>query len=205
MMQVVTVVIFTGEYLPPQLIYKGKTPRCHPQVSFPEKWDIWHSENHWSNETTTKRYIENILLPFVSKKREELKLSKSHPALVIFDCFRGQTTDGIKKLLAKNNILTVPIPPNCTHKLQPMDVSINKPMKEELRKRFQAWYASEVEKQLKEVSIENVKVDVGPSNVKGHSANWIISAWQSIEARPEIAVNGFRKAGIMDAIAAIKN
>lgn len=35
-----------GEYLPPQLIYKGKTSQCHPQVSFPEGWDIWHSENH---------------------------------------------------------------------------------------------------------------------------------------------------------------
>lgn len=29
----------TGEYLAPQLIYKGKTERCHPQVSFPEGWD----------------------------------------------------------------------------------------------------------------------------------------------------------------------
>ena len=40
----------TGEYLPPQMIYKGKTERCHPKVAFPEGWDIWHSENHWSNE-----------------------------------------------------------------------------------------------------------------------------------------------------------
>ena len=26
----------TGAYLPPQLIYKGKTERCHPQVPAPE-------------------------------------------------------------------------------------------------------------------------------------------------------------------------
>ena len=36
-----------GEYLPPQLLYQGKTPKCHPQVSFLTGWDVWHSENHW--------------------------------------------------------------------------------------------------------------------------------------------------------------
>jgi len=30
----------TGEYLPPQLVYKGKTTRCHPHAKFPEEWDI---------------------------------------------------------------------------------------------------------------------------------------------------------------------
>ena len=34
----------TGEYLAPQLIFKGKTECCHPQVSFPEGWDNWHTE-----------------------------------------------------------------------------------------------------------------------------------------------------------------
>ena len=28
-------VTMTGGYLPPQLIYKGKTLRCHPKVLFP--------------------------------------------------------------------------------------------------------------------------------------------------------------------------
>ena len=35
-----------GEYLPAQLLYQGKTPKCHPQVSFPPGWDVWHFENH---------------------------------------------------------------------------------------------------------------------------------------------------------------
>ena len=40
----------SGDLLPPQL--QGKTENCHPKVDFPEEWDIWHSENHWSNEST---------------------------------------------------------------------------------------------------------------------------------------------------------
>ena len=60
----------TGEYLPLQVIYKGKTLRCHTNVSFPQGWDVWHSDNHWLNEETMKRYIEKIIVPFVSQKRE---------------------------------------------------------------------------------------------------------------------------------------
>lgn len=190
--------------LPPQLIYKGKTNRCHPQISFPQQWDVWHTENHWSNEGTTKRYIQKILLPFVDQQRVKMKLESSHSALVLFDCFRGQTTEEVKAMLLQNNILSIQIPPNCTDKLQPLDVSVNKPMKDELRRKFHLWYASEVEKQMKEVPVEKVKVDVSMSSIKGRSASWIISSWQALQSCPEIVINGYRKAGILAAVENIR-
>ena len=191
-----------GEYLAPQLLFQGKTERCHTKVDFPKGWDVWHSENNWSNEDTMKRYIERIVIPFVDLKRKELMLAKSHPALVLFDCFRGQTTDAIELMLKESHIVSVLIPPNFTDKLQPMDVSINKPVKHGMRTRFQTWYASEVQKQLKEVPVDNVKVSVTASVVKPLSARWIISTWQEIEQRPALALNGFRHAGILNAVAA---
>ena len=66
----VLAVTTSGEYLKPQLLYKGKTEKCHPTVSFPKGWDIWHSENRWANEDTTKRYIRKITLPFVSQRKK---------------------------------------------------------------------------------------------------------------------------------------
>ena len=44
-----------------------------------------------------------------------------------------------------------------------------------------------------------MKVDVGLHFIKSPNANWMISGWQTLE-RAEVAVNGFRKAGILDAI-----
>ncbi len=35
-----------GELLSPQLLYAGKTPRCHPRQSLPSGWDIYHSPTH---------------------------------------------------------------------------------------------------------------------------------------------------------------
>ena len=189
-----------GRYLPVQLIYKGKTERCHPKVTMPAGWDLWHSDNHWSTESTMIRYIEKVIVPFVDAKRAELKLSTTYPALAIFDCFTGQTTPAVKSLLRKHHIRFVIVPPNCTDKLQPLDISVNKPIKGEMKKRYQMWYAEEVQKLLMETPAGSVKVDLPAAIIKHQSGNWIVSAWNAIQDRPEIAINGFKKAGILDAI-----
>ena len=57
-------------------------------------------------------------------------------ALVIFDTFRGHKGDEMESVLSKNNILTVTVPSNCTDLLQPLDLSVNKPLKNHLRRHF---------------------------------------------------------------------
>ena len=54
----------TGVFLPPQIIYKGKTSRCHPTIAFPADWNVTQSPNHWANENTTLEYIKTIILPY---------------------------------------------------------------------------------------------------------------------------------------------
>lgn len=193
----------TGEFLPPQVLYEGKTERCHPKIAVPAGWDIWHSANHWSNEVTMKRYLEKVIVPFLERKRVELKLPPTHPALAIFDCFRGQTTSDFYRLLETYSINYVIVPANCTDKLQPIDVSVNKPLKDELKKGFHSWYAKQLQEQLKSVPLMNVKVDVNAAIIKSNSLNWFIHAWQSIQAQPSIIINGFKKTGIYDAIAEV--
>ena len=43
-------VTMDGNFLPPQLVYAGKTPKRLPNIDFPEDWDITFTENHWCNE-----------------------------------------------------------------------------------------------------------------------------------------------------------
>ena len=85
-----------GEFLPIQLIYTGKTKRCHPNFTFPCDWSITHSQKHWSIE-----YIEDIILPFVDKTKDILRASSDQPALAIFDHFKGQMTEKVFKVLAR--------------------------------------------------------------------------------------------------------
>ena len=51
-----------------------------------------------------KRYLEKGTIPFLDKKRKALKIPQTHPALAIFDCFRGQTTPEFYTLLKEHNI-----------------------------------------------------------------------------------------------------
>ena len=53
----------SGEFLPFQVLYEGKTERCHPPVAFPEGCDIWHTPNHWANSETSIRFVTNIIVP----------------------------------------------------------------------------------------------------------------------------------------------
>ena len=52
----------SGVFLPMQLIYQGKTPKCLPSVQFPSNWNVIFTDNHLSNETTMLAYLEKILL-----------------------------------------------------------------------------------------------------------------------------------------------
>lgn len=150
------------------------------------------------------RYLDKIVFPFINKKRQELKLDKDSPALAIFDCFKGHTTQLVLDHLKSNNIRVVKVPANCTDKLQPMDVPINKPMKDEMRKRFQGWYAESVRKQLEEgTPLEEVKIDLALSAIKQESTRWMIQSWEALAQRPEVAVHGFEKAGILPAVTSV--
>ena len=80
---------------------------------------------------------------------------------------------------------------------------MNKPLKDEVKKIFQALYA-EMQEQLKTVSTHEVKVDVTAGIIKAKNLAWYISAYESIQAIPEIIVNGFREAGIFEAVLSVK-
>ena len=53
-----------GDYLAPQLIYQGKSPRSLPLIHFPNDWHVTFSPNHWSNEETMRCYIQKNIIPY---------------------------------------------------------------------------------------------------------------------------------------------
>ena len=103
-----------------------------------------------------KEYIDNILLPYIKEKRRNLNLADDYPALVLFDNFKAQCTSNLFTLLDQNNINVVLIPANCTDRLQPLDVSVNKAVKNQLRTQFQSWYAQQVCHQCQEGEEKNL-------------------------------------------------
>ena len=64
-----------GNFLSMQLIYTGKTQRYHPKgIPFPDRFDVSHSKNYWSNETLAIQHLDNIIILYFEVIREELGL-----------------------------------------------------------------------------------------------------------------------------------
>ena len=121
-------VTLNGQFLPMQLLYQGKTSCCHPRFSFPCEFDVFHTPNHWANEDTCIHFTENILMPYITKVREEWG-SPNQPAILIMDKFRWQVTNPVQENLEDHKILVVAVPAGTTDKLQPLDLSVNKAAK----------------------------------------------------------------------------
>ena len=118
--------------------------------------------------------------------------------MVLFDAFKGQTTDSTYQLLEQNNISVVNIPANCTNKLQPMGLSINKSLKEVLKKQFGDWCSQMVFKDLEES--RRVPVDLRLSVMKPLNATWLKEAHKYLKSNPSIIKNSFKASGITDVL-----
>ena len=144
-----------------------------------------------------ERYLDNILLPYITTTRAKCKLDATQPALVIFDTFRGQCTEWILSKLEEKSVRVVIIPTNCTDRSQPLDLRINKAAKEFLRTQFSNWYADQICNQLRQ-GVKPVKsVDLRLSIIKPLGARWMIALYDYFKSKPEIAKNGFKEAGIV--------
>ena len=186
-----------GDFLPVQLVYKGKTNQCHPHFAFPIDWEITHSPKHWSTEATMISYIDNIIGPYVERTRQVF--GHDSPAIIIMDNFKGQITPAIFQQLEAYNIHHCLLPANTTDRLQLMDLTVNKPIKYFLKQKFGDWYSSEVMKQLQGKDLETVELEPISLNLpclKELGAQWLVEAAKYMSANPQMTVNGFVKAGI---------
>uniref|UniRef100_A0A1X7UK74 DDE-1 domain-containing protein n=1 Tax=Amphimedon queenslandica TaxID=400682 RepID=A0A1X7UK74_AMPQE len=164
----------TGNFLPMQFVYQGNT-----------------------YEETMILYIQSIIILYLAEKCEALNLPPSQLVLDIIDKFQGRTTESVLKLLIKNNILYVIVPPNCTDRLQPLDLSLNKAAKNFLRSQFQSWYANKIYEQLKQDKCD--PVDLRLTVMKTLGAKWIMELSRYIRSKPTLIINAFKEAGIIDA------
>ena len=96
-------------------------------------------------------------------------------------------TESVLKLLDENHIHRVAIPANCTDRLQPLDVSVNKAAKEFLRQKFHEWYAQKICAQLEEEQ-PIVPVDLRLIVVKPVGAKRMVKFYDYFKAMPEIII-----------------
>ena len=83
-------------FLPIETIYHGKKNHCYAKFNFPEKFNITHNVNHWSNG-------EKAIDLYLTFKKGELGLHSKEEWILIADVFKEQWTNKVKHLLKKKS------------------------------------------------------------------------------------------------------
>ena len=195
-------ITFDNKFLPMQLIYKGKTSQSLPKVKFPDGFSLSANESHYSNDKESINFLEEIILPYTRQEREELGRD-NQKALLIFDVFRGQTTDKVLKIMEDNHILATKVPPNMTNLYQPPDLSVNKAAKDFTRKKFSEWYTRQLTNGMENgIELDDIKIDYRLSVLKPLHVTWLISLYNHMNSPEgkEVSASGWKKLGIFDAI-----
>ena len=72
-----------GQFLPMQIVYGGKTSKSIPRLSFPDRFLIPANPKHYSNEEESLKMMEHIIIPYVQKECNTLKLDAEYPAMLL--------------------------------------------------------------------------------------------------------------------------
>ena len=172
------IITLAGDFLPLQIIYGGKTDRCHPRdFRFP---CISHNAKHWSNEEETIRLMDTIIVPYIVEKRSQLNHPATQKALVIWDVLRGQVTDKVLDKFKLLNCEFVAVPANMTHFFQPLDLTVNRSAKQFMQKQFVMYYSETAfvkDKLESGERVEDMEVDLRLTAIKPLHARWLVSIY----------------------------
>jgi len=155
--------------MPKELLPNGIIVKVHPKG--------------WMDEELTNFWLKEVWC-----KRPGALLHKK--SLLVWDMFRAHLTDSVKKNLRRHKTNQVVIPGGTTSILQPLDVSLNKPFKSNIRKLWNTWM------------LDGKKEYTPAGNMKRPSialvCGWVVSAWNDIPS--DMVAKSFRKCGISNAV-----
>ena len=194
------VVSLSGEFLPMQIIYAGKSKASLPRgFIFPKGFSLSQNPQHWSNETETLKLIDEIINPYVINKRKDLGLASTQKALVIWDVFKGQMTNVVKQKLELLDMEFVAVLANMIHFFQPLDLTVNGAAKSFAKKEFITYYSAQVQQQIEGgTNLEDINVDLRLSVIKPLQAQWLVNMYNFF-TQPngkKVILKGWKKAGI---------
>ena len=158
-----------GTALPFQLIYQGKTARSLPATNFPEGFCLSYNEEYWSTEKETSRLINEVIHPYMQRTKTRLSLAEKAKTLLIWDAFKAQLSKVVEERLKELNIISVMVPKNMTHLLQPLDLSTNGTVKKMEKLAFSEYFTSCItEEMLRDPGkdVMTIEVDLKLSTLK---------------------------------------
>jgi len=111
--------------IPPVLIFHGKgSARMNAERQlYDPRVSVEFNPTAYNNKQLFLKYIDQYLIPTLN----------GEPGLFVFDSAEFHKTTAVLERLQQHDIVPSIIPGGCTSLIQPLDISINKPLKEMIR------------------------------------------------------------------------
>ncbi|CAG8511113.1 8923_t:CDS:2 [Acaulospora morrowiae] len=176
-----------GSKYPPICIFKGRQlPRGEV---VPPGVFVCFQEDDWMTGELMNYYVNYLI------QIRTIQNQSNMSALMVYDPFRGHLDDSIQRKFYDNNIRLVMIPPGLKSVCQPLDVVLNKPFIDNLRKE---WYQWMVGGGTSYNSTRNLRL-AKFSDVCG----WVKRSWDEIS--PDYISRSFKKCAISNALDGSEN
>ena len=190
-----------GTALPFQPIYQCKRARSLPATNFPEGFCLSYKEKQWSNEKETLRLINEVIHPYMQLTKTRLNLAENAKTLLIWDAFKTQLSKVVEEHLKELNIISIMVPKNTTHLLQPLDLSTNSAVKKTEKHAFSKYFISCItEEMLRDPgnNVTTIAVDLKLSTLKPRHGKLVkeLYEWLLSEKGKSINLSGWKSSGI---------
>ena len=90
------------------------------------------------------KYLEEMIVPYFKKQRSIEGLHESQKALIIKDVFTGLMILEILDSKKAYSICVINVPANLTKYYQPLELTVNREVKQFLKCKFVDWYSYQV-------------------------------------------------------------
>ena len=169
--------IIDGTKLPPICIFKGKNiPR---EEKVPSGVIAWFQPSGWMDANLMQKYVD-----YIDNIRKTNGIRTS--AMMVYDSFRGHLEEQVKKKFKESGFHLAVIPGGLTSICQPLDIAINKPFKDNLRREWHTWMGNGGAGLTDAGNLRRAKI----SDVCG----WVKRSWDNVAK--EIIIESFEKCGI---------
>lgn len=170
----------TGKKLPPLIIFKRKTAI---KEKLPSGVIVHQNEKGWMDNDVMNIWLSSS---YVKRPGGFFRQSKS---LLVLDSMRAHISDVTKERIRSTGSIPAVIPGGLTKILQPLDISVNKCFKTEMRKLWEAWMSDGEKSYTATGRMRRASYQI--------VCQWVKDAWSAVP--PSIIISGFIKAEIVDA------
>lgn len=162
-----------GVCVPPMIVYPYTRLPREVGESVPDSWGIGITPTGWMNGDVFFEWMANHFIPYLEKEKVQF------PIILFVDGHRSHLTMHLSELCEAKGVILVALHPNCTHMLQPADVSVFAPLKKGWQAHVREWKFNNDYRQVNKSNFAPILQDVFKK-----------------KATPIVIQNGFRKCGL---------